>query len=210
LHLLRLVVSRRRQRLAAAAAPAADPELDGLCLAYFVEKDPFPEVARFIEETKAQYGLTVVNITTNFKDGMEWLVSARGLQAIFMGTRESDPGTAGMELSAPSSAGWPQFVRLNPILRWTYTDVWEFNRSLGLAYCSLYDAGYTSLGSTANTAPNPALLDAATGTYAPAYALADGALERAGRGRDAVLAAEAAAAARRAPPPSAAPLDGQA
>ena len=47
-------------------------------------------------------------------------------------------------------------------------------------YCKLYDEGYTSLGSTLNTIPNPKLMQA-DGSFSPAYMLTDGADERGGR-----------------------------
>lgn len=73
-------------------------------------------------------------------------------------------------------------MRVNPILDWLYNDVWDFLRLLRVPYCSLYDKGYTSIGNTKNTQPNPALKILGSGKmYLPAYRLKDGALERQGR-----------------------------
>lgn len=37
-----------------------------------------------------------------------------------------DPNAAEQETFCPSSAGWPPFMRVNPILEWSYHDVWGF------------------------------------------------------------------------------------
>ena len=74
----------------------------------------------------------------------------------------------------------PPFMRVNPILHWSYAQVWDFLRAFELPYCALYDEGYTSLGRKANTQRNPALRRS-DGTYSPAWALDDAQLERAGR-----------------------------
>ena len=64
---------------------------------------------------------------------------------------------------------------------WTYGDVWAFVSRFDLPYCSLYDEGYTSLGTRASTRRNPAL-ERDDGSFAPASELADWSAERAGRG----------------------------
>ena len=61
-------------------------------------------------------------------------------------------------------------MRINPVLSWTYGDVWAYLRATGAQYCKLYDLGYTSLGSVKDTVPNTALLRP-DGTYAAAYLL---------------------------------------
>ncbi|KIJ63684.1 hypothetical protein HYDPIDRAFT_41081 [Hydnomerulius pinastri MD-312] len=80
------------------------------------------------------------------------------IEAILIGTRRSDPHGASLAYKNKTDAGWPSFERINPIINWSYSDVWTFLRGLDVPYCSLYDQGYTSLGSTYNTFPNPALI----------------------------------------------------
>lgn len=61
-------------------------------------------------------------------------------------------------------------MRINPVLNWAYRDVWAYLRQLDALVCPLYYKGYTSLGSTQDTEPNPALLRS-DGTFAPAHEL---------------------------------------
>lgn len=73
--------------------------------------------------------------------------------------------------------GWPEFTRVHPLLNWSYEDIWDYIQQNRLAYCSLYDKGYTSLGDSDNTVPNEQL-KRSDGTFAPAYELEDPSLER--------------------------------
>lgn len=120
---------------------------------------------------------------------------------IFMGVRRTDFETK----SSPSKTklacvqrtdvdqGWPDFIRVNPLLDWTYHDVWSFIQRQNIPYCPLYDYGYTSIGSSANTVQNKllkinfqseldgGLFDHRESYFLPAYLLQDVEEERANR-----------------------------
>lgn len=80
------------------------------------------------------------------------------IEAILVGTRRSDPHggkflyslrdawpsdvlIAKLTFKNKTDAGWPSFERINPIINWSYSDVWTFLRRLNVPYCSLYDQG---------------------------------------------------------------------
>lgn len=73
----------------------------------------------------------------------EFLGSERGcrVMAFFVGTRRGDPHGARLGKRTPTDEGWPQFMRVHPILEWGYADVWAFLRECGVPYCELYDQG---------------------------------------------------------------------
>lgn len=74
-----------------------------------------------------------------------------------LGTRDADPDIDDRGIYAPSSYSLPPFMRIQPIMNWTYGDVWKFLTEFDLAYCCLYDKGYTSLGPKQKTLRNPEL-----------------------------------------------------
>ncbi|XP_062208298.1 probable FAD synthase [Phragmites australis] len=149
---------------------------------YFEDPNTFPEIDSFTYETASTYGLPLGTIRTNFKSGLEALLKEKPTKAIFLGTRDGDPNAVGQQQFSPSSPGWPPFMRVNPILDWSYSDVWSFLLTCKVKYCSLYDQGYTSIGSMHSTVPNELLRDG-SGGFRPAYTLSDGRLERAGRAK---------------------------
>jgi len=154
--------------------------LGGILTFFFNYSSDFSEVTSFTKSTDTTYNLNMHILQGDFKKGLEGLLASQPIKAIFIGTRKGDPNAGDQEFFCPSSFGWPPFMRVNPILDWEYHEVWSFLLSFCLPYCHLYDEGYTSLGSVASTQQNEALLKE-DGTYAPAYALPDARLERAGR-----------------------------
>ncbi len=180
LHLLRAALLR------AGAPPLGSPGGPGVV--YFRGAEPeFPEVASFVASTEAAYGFSCESFL-GFKGGLAELAArpegGGRLRGVLMGTRTSDP--AGTHLCgpfSPTSPGWPPVMRVNPILGWSYGQVWAFLRGVPLPYCELYARGFTSLGAPSDSVRNPLLAPRASGgAWAPAWELEDGAREREGRG----------------------------
>lgn len=170
---------------------ARDSGLGGIRTFVFKRDDDFREIRDFVSAMDQKYCLNLEVLSGDFKAGLTQLVNGGGVRAIFLGTRRGDPNAEGQEFFCPSSIGWPPFMRVNPVLEWTYSDVWTFLRGAHAPYCSLYDHGYTSIGGTDNTSPNSAL-QKEDGTFCPAHALADGRMERAGRAAKSSLARQSA------------------
>lgn len=112
----------------------------------------------------------------------DYLADDPAVRAIFVGTRRTDPHGANLRHFDPTDNSWPTFMRIHPVIDWHYQDVWVFIRALGVPYCQLYDMGYTSLGGTTDTHPNPALKAGGEG-FKPAYELVADDEERLGRDR---------------------------
>ncbi|PVD33276.1 hypothetical protein C0Q70_04529 [Pomacea canaliculata] len=124
---------------------------------YIRSRQPFPEVELFVSMACQRYNLELIRYEGRIKENLASLAKGHpNIKAVLMGTRKTDP----------------------------YSVVWKFLRMLSLPYCSLYDQGYTSLGSMNNTHPNPSLQyfdQNGIIAYKPAYELVEDSRERDGR-----------------------------
>ncbi|EFO64841.1 FAD synthetase, partial [Giardia lamblia P15] len=103
---------------------------------------------------------TVVYLGTSFKNCIVSFYNDYHPDAVFMGVRSTDPNGK-TTIFSHCSPSWPQFMRVCPILYWSYVDVWDFLKRFRIHYCTLYDQGYTSLGSATHTIKHPTLRDGA-------------------------------------------------
>ncbi|KAL4806759.1 hypothetical protein BDV18DRAFT_138159 [Aspergillus unguis] len=153
---------------------------------YVAEADPFAEMEEFVNWSKQVYHLDLARYTkdasTTLKSGFEdYLARNPSVKAIFVGMRRTDPHGAKLSWFDRTDSGWPDFMRIHPVIDWRYAEIWAFLRHLKLEYCSLYDKGYTSLGGMSNTVQNPRLWNPFEEDFEPAYVLTDDNLERSGR-----------------------------
>ncbi|GAA5913574.1 hypothetical protein JCM6882_001690 [Rhodosporidiobolus microsporus] len=218
------------------SSAAAPPTLPLIPTIYIRTPSPFPQVEAFVSLCVGWYSLELEAVEGNMKESLQVYLDhqkarkggGREVKAVLVGTRRGDPHGATLTPFAPTDASWPSFMRVHPILDWSYGDVWAFLRCgglslgaggaagekglaeggrTGLEWCELYDYGYTSLGSTHNTFPNPLLRATTTdghfhsssspatvsisapaggepaplGGWRPAWELEDESAERAGR-----------------------------
>jgi len=126
----------------------------------------------------------MIKLTKGIKESLAFVLESKpNMKACLMGTRRTDPYCEHLHSFQMTDPNWPQVMRVSPLLEWHYSEIWDYLLHLGVPYCSLYDRGYTSLGSVTNTIKNPSLLvdDLKTEVYLPAYKLLDASKERNGR-----------------------------
>ncbi|KAF2083445.1 adenine nucleotide alpha hydrolases-like protein, partial [Saccharata proteae CBS 121410] len=160
---------------------------------YIQSSHPFAEVEQFVAHSVRTYSLALATYAAPMKEAFaSYLRDTPAVKAIFVGTRRTDPHGEHLTHFDPTDHGWPSFMRIHPVIDWHYVEIWTFIRHLSIPYCPLYDQGYTSLGGTTDTHPNPALRvspsssqsngdNKPTPAYRPAYELVEDYEERLGR-----------------------------
>ncbi|TKA67574.1 hypothetical protein B0A49_06724 [Cryomyces minteri] len=155
---------------------------------YIISAHPFAEVDAFVDHSIREYSLALARYAKPMREAFEdYLADVPAVKAIFVGTRRTDPHGANLTHFDATDGGWPAFMRIHPVIDWHYAEIWTFICHLGVPYCPLYDQGYTSLGGTTDTHPNPALRagnaieESEKTAFRPAYELVEDEEERLGR-----------------------------
>ena len=105
---------------AASAAPSQT-----LHAIYIVSHDPFAEVEEFVATSAQQYHLDLKRYALPMRPALEAYLGDRpAVKAVFLGTRRTDPHGEFLTHFDPTDAGWPQFMRVHPVIDWHYVEIW--------------------------------------------------------------------------------------
>lgn len=113
---------------------------NSLCIA-FHGADDFEEIDAHLNNTVKNVGIQLVRSNKSFKEGLKTIIDHFHTKAIILGVRRTDPQGSGLQLHTPSTPDFPPFMRILPILYWSYGDVWSFLFAFSVPYCEMYKQG---------------------------------------------------------------------
>lgn len=86
---------------------------------YIVSAHPFPQVDEFVEKYSTEYCLETSRFMLSMKEGLgAFLQENKNIDAVFVGTRRTDPFGEKLKAFDPTDSGWPPVMRLHSILDW--------------------------------------------------------------------------------------------
>jgi FAD synthetase len=108
------------------AALHAHPKLPSTIQSvYIVSAHPFPEVETFVSSSSSVCSLSLSRYATSMKTAFgDYLSDFPSVKAIFVGTRRTDPHGAALTHFDRTDHGWPDFMRVHPVIDWHYIDIW--------------------------------------------------------------------------------------
>lgn len=97
----------------------SEPFPEKLQAVYIVSAHPFPEVDDFVECSSSEYHLDTSRFMLSMKEGLgAFLKENQHIEAVFVGTRRTDPFGDKLKPFDPTDSGWPPVMRLHSILDW--------------------------------------------------------------------------------------------
>ncbi|CAR26248.1 hypothetical protein ZYGR_0H00560 [Zygosaccharomyces rouxii] len=133
--------------------------------AVFIDQDKtFQTLEQFVESTKKRYSLSLYESDRNHTKALsmpeafhKYLGDQPETKAIVVGIRYADPFAQDLKPIQRTDDGWPDFLRLQPLLHWKLAYIWSFLLYSGEPICGIYSVGFSSLGDINHTLPNPYL-----------------------------------------------------
>jgi 3'-phosphoadenosine 5'-phosphosulfate sulfotransferase (PAPS reductase)/FAD synthetase len=88
----------------------------------------FPEVDSFVTSCSQRYNLSVTRISLPLKAAFaQYLAQHEAVKAVLVGTRRTDPHGETLTHFDKTDRGWPEFMRVHPVINWHYWEIWDVN-----------------------------------------------------------------------------------
>jgi FAD synthetase len=101
------------------------PLPDALQSVYIISQHPFLEVDAFVNTSVVEYSLDLARYAMPMKKAFErYLEEHREVKAILVGTRRTDPHGENLRHFDMTDSGWPEFMRVHPVIDWHYAEIW--------------------------------------------------------------------------------------
>jgi 3'-phosphoadenosine 5'-phosphosulfate sulfotransferase (PAPS reductase)/FAD synthetase len=146
-------------------------------IVYVESENDFDEIKQYVAFIENYYNINIIRFS-DIKTAI-LLLKKQGIDMVIIGCRSTDPDCEKLGTYQETDNSWPKIMRYNPLIEWTYHDVWDYIEKNNLIVCPLYEKGYTSIGNKTNTFPNYTLFG--SNGYKHAKYLCDESLERIGR-----------------------------
>lgn len=98
---------------------------ESLVSVYIQHQNSFFEIDEFVRSSSAQYHLSLTSSALDMKEAFgEYLQTHENVKGIFVGTRRTDPHGASLANFDRTDHGWPNFMRIHPVIDWHYREIW--------------------------------------------------------------------------------------
>ena len=86
----------------------------------------FAEIDEFVTECAERYSLDVERISLPMKLAFtKYLERNKQVKAVLVGTRRTDPHGEFLTHFDRTDHGWPEFMRVHPVIDWHYWEIWD-------------------------------------------------------------------------------------
>ena len=107
---------------------------------------PFAEVDEFVSQCITAYQLSVKRYPLPMKQAFQtYLDENPKVKSILVGTRRTDPHGEHLTFFDRTDHGWPDFMRVHPVIDWHYREIWAVSFTLRPWMLNKIEANYLFL-----------------------------------------------------------------